>query len=169
MVSSLAVKPTLPEPPNATRAIEPIHRLDEDALERWMRKNVIGFRGPMLVRKFRGGQSNPTYWLGTPAAEYVLRKKPPGMLLPSAHAVDREHRVMNALRGTGVPVPGTHIYSEDPTIIGTPFFVMDHVEGRIFWNVQLPQIDTPTERRAIYDEMMRRNTNPSTQDRTDGA
>jgi aminoglycoside phosphotransferase (APT) family kinase protein len=119
-----------------------------------MSAHVDGFVGPVEVRKFRGGQSNPTYWLGTAERQYVLRKKPPGKLLPSAHAVEREHRVMTALRGADVPVANTHGLCEDPSVIGTPFFVMDYLPGRIFWNVQLPD-QPPEERRAIYAEAIR--------------
>jgi aminoglycoside phosphotransferase (APT) family kinase protein len=104
------------------------------------------------VRAFRGGQSNPTYLLEAGGRRYVLRRKPPGKLLPSAHAVDREHRVMTALRGTGVPVPRTRVLCTDDSVIGTWFYVMDHVEGRIFWEPTLPGLE-PAERRAIYDAM----------------
>ncbi|GAB4204523.1 MAG: phosphotransferase [Sandaracinaceae bacterium] len=129
--------------------------LDVERLAQWMEAHVAGFRGPLFVRKFRGGQSNPTYWLGVPGASYVLRKKPPGKLLPSAHAVEREHRVMHALAGTSVPVPRTFGLCEDASVIGTPFFVMEHVEGRIFWNVQLPEVGSASERRALWDEIVR--------------
>ncbi len=143
-----------PEPPENTRPVRENHRFDEPALEEWLGVHVEGFRGPLAVRQFRGGQSNPTFWLGAPSGEYVLRKKPPGELLPSAHAVDREHRVMEALAGTDVPVARMLALCEDAGVIGTVFFVMEHVRGRIFWNVQLPECE-PAERRAIYDELAR--------------
>src|SRR5450432_796370 len=99
-------------------------KLDVEALEAWLSEHVAGFRGPLQVERFAGGQSNPTYRLSAPSGRYVLRKKPEGALLPSAHAVDREYRVMTALRDTPVPVPHTFGYCADPSVIGTPFFVM---------------------------------------------
>src|ERR1700712_2867226 len=105
--------------------------LDLESLAGWLGRNVAGFRGPLQAERFAGGQSNPTYRLTAPSGRYVLRKKPEGALLPSAHAVDREYRVMTALRDTPVPVPRTFAYCADPAVIGTPFFVMDCVEGRI--------------------------------------
>ena len=143
-----------PEPPDNTRPVKDSHRIDEDRLRGWLEANVEGFRGPLEVRKFRGGQSNPTYWLGSPSGELVLRKKPPGKLLPSAHAVDREHRVMGALQDTDVPVARMHGLCEDEEVIGTAFFVMDYVRGRIFWNVQLPDLEK-SERSAVYEELAR--------------
>lgn len=123
---------------------------DEAALAEWMTAHVDGFAGPLTVRQFRGGQSNPTYKLETPGRSYVLRRKPPGDLLPSAHAVDREHRVMAALGGVGFPVPVMHGLCIDRDVIGTEFYVMDFVEGRIFWDGLLPGLE-PAERAAIYD------------------
>jgi len=128
-------------------------RFDEAALEKYMRKNVSGFKGPLTVKKFKGGQSNPTYLLSTPKQKYVLRRKPPGKLLPSAHAVDREYRVMTALGGMGFPAPKTFALCEDPDIIGTAFFIMDFVEGRIFWDASLPEAE-PSERRALFFELV---------------
>ena len=139
---------------SGTMAVRAQHRFDEHRLEAYLRERVPGFRGPMTVAQFRGGQSNPTYLITADRTRYVLRRKPPGKLLPSAHAVDREYRVMTALGGTGVPVPGTHLLCSDETVIGTEFFVMDYVEGRIFWEQSLPG-STPQERSAIYDEMNR--------------
>ena len=130
------------------------HRFDEAALARWLHDHVEGFRGPVDVRQFRGGQSNPTFWIGGTGGELVLRKKPPGLLLPSAHAVDREHRVMAALDGTEVPVARVAGLCTDDSVIGTTFFVMEHVRGRIFWDVQLPELSSD-ERRAVYDELVR--------------
>ncbi|MGI9168667.1 MAG: phosphotransferase [Caulobacteraceae bacterium] len=125
------------------------HRFDEGALADWMASHVEGFAGPLEVRQFKGGQSNPTYRLSTPAKAYVMRRKPPGRLLPSAHAVDREFRVISALRPTGFPVPHPYGLCIDDTVIGTMFYVMDMVEGRIFWDQSLPDY-SPGERHAIH-------------------
>jgi aminoglycoside phosphotransferase (APT) family kinase protein len=127
---------------------------DVVALERWLAAEVEGFRGPLQVERFAGGQSNPTYRLTAASGRYVLRKKPDGVLLPSAHAVDREHRVMTALRATPVPVPRTFGCCEDPGVIGTPFFVMECVEGRIFWDPALPEL-AREERTALWDDVNR--------------
>jgi aminoglycoside phosphotransferase (APT) family kinase protein len=140
--------------PHGTAPVRAAQRFDEDALAGWMRAHIVGFEGPLSVRQFKGGQSNPTFWLGAGGRAYVLRKKPPGKLLPSAHAVEREHRVMHALRDSAVPVPRVLGLCEDASVIGTPFFVMEHVEGRIFWNLQLPGLDE-SERGAIYQELVR--------------
>jgi aminoglycoside phosphotransferase (APT) family kinase protein len=126
------------------------HRFDEAALERWMAANVADYRGPLAVKQFQGGQSNPTYMLASPSGRYVLRRKPPGTLLPSAHAVDREFRVMKALAGTAVPVPRMHALCSDDSVIGSMFFVMDMVPGRQFWDPTLP--DVPKAERAAYYE-----------------
>jgi len=126
------------------------HRFDEAALDRWLAANVTGYAGPLQVFQFKGGQSNPTYQLVTPAKKYVLRRKPPGKLLPSAHAVDREYRVITALGGTGFPVAKTWGLCEDESVIGTMFYVMDMVEGRVLWDQTLPQC-APAERRAIFE------------------
>jgi aminoglycoside phosphotransferase (APT) family kinase protein len=104
------------------------------------------------VRQFDGGQSNPTYLLETPAHKYVLRRKPPGVLLKSAHAIDREFRVLSALAGQGFPVPEPLVLCEDEAVIGTSFYVMQHVEGRIFWDCAMPDL-SPGERAAIFDAM----------------
>jgi aminoglycoside phosphotransferase (APT) family kinase protein len=127
---------------------------DAGALERFLSCAVAGFRGPLTIAPFGGGQSNPTFLLKGGSGSYVLRKKPEGPLLPSAHAIEREHRVMSALKGSGVPAPATLCLCEDATILGTPFFVMEHVDGRIFWDPTLPSV-TPAERAAIYDDMNR--------------
>jgi aminoglycoside phosphotransferase (APT) family kinase protein len=119
-----------------------------------MGDHVEGYTGSLQVRQFKGGQSNPTFWLADRERQYALRKKPPGKLLDSAHAVDREFRVMRALRDTEVPVARMYALCEDESVIGTSFFVMGFVEGRIFWDVQLPGLD-PAERRGIYDELAR--------------
>ena len=128
---------------------EPL-RFDARRLEAWLTAHARGFAGPLTVHQFKGGQSNPTYLLETPGRRYVLRRKPPGKLLPSAHAVDREFRVISALHRQGFPVPEPVIYCDDAGVVGTPFFVMGYVEGRIFWDPHLPGA-TPAERAAIYD------------------
>ena len=117
-----------------------------------MCRHVAGFRGPIEVEKFPGGQSNPTFRLVTPGGKYVLRRKPPGKLLKGAHAVEREYRVINTLGPLGFPVPGTYGLCEDDDVIGTPFFLMDMVEGRIFWDPTLPEVPA-SERRHYYDSM----------------
>ncbi len=132
-----------------TKPVEETHRFDELAVDRWMAANVAGYAGPLEVRQFKGGQSNPTYQLITPGRSYVLRRKPPGKLLPSAHAVDREYRVITALGSTGFPVARTYGLCTDDDVIGTMFYVMDMVEGRILWDQTLPQYG-PDERRAIF-------------------
>jgi aminoglycoside phosphotransferase (APT) family kinase protein len=128
--------------------------LDAASLEDWMRRSVEGFRGPLSVAPISGGQSNPTYRLEAPSGRYVLRRKPPGKLLPSAHAVDREFRVMSALRDSDVPVPRMRVLCSDDSVIGTMFYVMDHVEGRVFYDPRLPD-QTVAERRAMFDDMNR--------------
>ena len=135
-----------------TIPVRETHRFDVDALERYLAKRIPGFRGPVTVSQFQGGQSNPTYRLSAARHEYVLRRKPPGKLLPSAHAVDREYRILTALGQTDVPVPRTWVLCDDPEIIGTIFYVMDWVAGRIMVDPLLPGC-TPAERTAIYDSM----------------
>ncbi len=137
---------------SGTMAVRPEHRFDVDALARYMAAHVDGFAGPLTVEQFRGGQSNPTYLLTTPERRYVLRRKPPGKLLKSAHAVEREYRVLSALAETDVPVPRTYALCEDESVIGTWFFIMDYVEGRIIWDPRLPGF-SPAERTAVYDSM----------------
>jgi aminoglycoside phosphotransferase (APT) family kinase protein len=137
-----------------TTRVRTQHRFDELALEVYLRDHIPGFKGPLAVEQFRGGQSNPTYRIAAGGAHYVLRRKPPGKLLPSAHAVDREYAVMTALGRTGFPVPKTYLLCADEAVIGTKFFVMDYVEGRILWDQSLPGM-TRAERGAIYDEMNR--------------
>jgi aminoglycoside phosphotransferase (APT) family kinase protein len=127
---------------------------DVAALEAYLGASVPGFRGPLTARRFSGGQSNPTYLLLADDRKYVLRQKPKGALLPSAHAIDREYRVMRALHGTGVPVPEMLTLCEDASVIGAAFYVMAHVEGRIFWDPTLPELSRP-ERAAVYDDMGR--------------
>ncbi len=124
-------------------------KFDEAGLTAFMTTNVEGFEAPFTVKKFKGGQSNPTYLLTTPSKKYVLRRKPPGKLLPSAHAVEREYKVMTALNAQGFPAPKTYALCEDPDIIGTPFFIMDFVEGRIFWDSSLPEV-SKEERAPLF-------------------
>src|SRR6185437_5228591 len=128
------------------------HRFDTDRLGAWMRDHVPGYAGPLSVEQFGGGQSNPTYRLTTPSGRYVLRRKPPGKLLASAHAVDREYRVITALGATGFPVPQTYGLCEDAAVIGTAFYVMDCIAGRVFWDQQLPGM-ARGERAAVFDAM----------------
>ncbi|MGF1454542.1 MAG: phosphotransferase [Alphaproteobacteria bacterium] len=137
---------------SGTKDVADIHRIDEGRLHEYLSQTVDGYRGPLTVRQFKGGQSNPTYQLITPEKRYVLRRKPPGKLLKSAHAVDREFKVISALNKTDFPVPKTHVLCEDEAILGTMFYVMDFVEGRIFWEATLPQVDR-AERAPIYDAM----------------
>lgn len=127
---------------------------DTDKLADYLKDKIEGFEGPIAAEKFAGGQSNPTFALSTKNQNYVLRRKPPGTLLKSAHAVDREYRVMTALRDTDVPVPKTYHLCEDDAVIGSSFFIMEKLEGRVFWNAQLPE-QTAEEREAIYYEMNR--------------
>ncbi len=134
---------------SGTREVDPRHALDEATLEAWLAENVEGYEGPLTLRQFKGGQSNPTYELTTPGRTYVLRRKPPGVLLPSAHAVDREFQVISALHAQGFPVARPHTLCTDDSVIGSMFYVMDKVEGRVFWDLKLPGL-TPAERRAIY-------------------
>src|SRR5712671_6293216 len=124
-------------------------RFEEARLEAWLAARVPGFSGPLAVRQFKGGQSNPTYLLQTPSRRYVLRRKPPGKLLPSAHAVDREFRVISALFSQGFPVAAPLLYCDDAGIAGTPFYLMDHVEGRVVWEPHMPDAQ-PHERAAVY-------------------
>ena len=128
--------------------------IDIPRLEEWMVAHIEGFAGPITVEQFAGGQSNPTFLLESADRRYVLRRKPPGKLLPSAHAVDREHRVIMALEPTEVPVARGFGLCTDPSVLGADFYVMDYVGGRIFWTAALPEV--PAEnRRAIYFEMTR--------------
>ena len=127
--------------------------VDAARLTGWMTDHVDGFVGPLTVQQFKGGQSNPTYKLVTPKRNYVLRRKPPGVLLPSAHAVDREFRVIDALYRAGFPAPRAYALCEDESVVGTIFYVMEMVEGRILWDLSLPG-QTPTARSEIYDAVL---------------
>jgi aminoglycoside phosphotransferase (APT) family kinase protein len=137
---------------SGTKEVVPALTLDVVRLEAFLAARLNGFEGPLAVRQFKGGQSNPTYLLETPTRRYVLRRKPPGKLLPSAHAVDREFRVIAALHGQGFPVAAPLIYCDDATVVGTPFYVMAHVEGRVIWEPHMPDADR-AERAAVYDAM----------------
>ena len=139
-----------------TRAVSPQQVFDAAALQAWLSQHLPGFEGPMSVEQFKGGQSNPTFKLVTAKRCYVMRSKPgpAAKLLASAHAIEREFRVMNALALTGVPVPCMQVLCEDETIIGRAFYIMEFVAGRVFWDQSLPGLAT-TEIGAIYDEMNR--------------
>lgn len=131
-----------------------IDQLDSGALGAYLNAYLPGFGGAFGVRKFAEGQSNPTFLLDTPAGKYVLRRKPPGVLLPSAHAVEREYRVLKALAATDVPVAAVHHLCEDASVIGSAFYVMDFVDGRLFWDPALPELNAD-ERGLVYTEMNR--------------
>lgn len=139
---------------SGTKAVEDHLKFDESRLETYLDEHVEGFAGPLEVRRFKGGQSNPTYQLVTPGRSYVLRRKPPGELLPSAHAVDREFRIISALYKIGFPVPRPFVLCEDPAVTGTMFYIMEMIEGRVFWDMTLPE-QTQAERAAIYDAKIR--------------
>jgi aminoglycoside phosphotransferase (APT) family kinase protein len=129
-------------------------RLDAEAVERYLAAHVAGFRGPLEVQKTPTGQSNPTFILSSPSGRYVLRRKPPGELLKSAHAVDREFRVQRALAGTDVPVARMHVLCEDESVIGSMFYVMECVDGEVHFDPRLPSKDRAT-RAAMFDDMNR--------------
>src|ERR1700687_5043044 len=131
-----------------TGEVRPAHRFDENKLFEWMRVNVDGFTGPLTVEQFKGGQSNPTYRLLTPDRSYVLRRKPPGEILPGAHAIEREARVLQALRKVEFPVAPVSAVCTRDCVIGTCFYVMEFIEGRIVWNVSFP--DVPHADRPLY-------------------
>jgi len=137
---------------SGTKEAAPALRLDEARLAAYLARHIAGFAGPLTIKQFKGGQSNPTYLLETPARRYVLRRKPPGKLLPSAHAVDREFRVISALSAQGFPVAEPLCYCADESIAGTAFYVMSFADGRVFWEPQMPGSD-PAERAAVYDSM----------------
>ena len=131
----------------------PQHRFDEQALWKYLQAQLDDFAGPAELRQFQGGQSNPTFLIQTPTKKFVLRKKPPGKLLPSAHLVEREYRILKSLPDD-FPKPAARLLCEDASVIGTPFYVMDHVEGRVITGVSLPQLSA-AERGAIYDDYAR--------------
>ena len=125
---------------------------NEAALAEYLREHVPGINGPIAIERISGGQSNPTFRLRVDGRSYVLRKQPDGELLPSAHAVDREYRVITALGETDVPVPRTYCYCDDRSLIGTPFYVMEFAAGRQFWDPALPELDTES-RAALWDDI----------------
>ncbi|HEY0224662.1 MAG TPA: phosphotransferase family protein [Pseudolabrys sp.] len=135
---------------SGTKDVAGALRLDEVRLAAYLGAHVKGFIGPLTLKQFKGGQSNPTYLLETPARRYVLRRKPPGKLLPSAHAVDREYRVIRALHAQGFPVAEPLALCEDEGVAGTAFYVMSFADGRVFWEPQMPG-SKPPERSAVYD------------------
>lgn len=139
-----------------TKPVSDTHAFDVSALAAWMSAQVAGFAGPITVEMFKGGQSNPTYKLVTPGRSYVMRSKPGPVakLLPSAHAIEREFKVMQGLAGTDVPVPHMYALCEDESIIGRAFYIMEFKAGRVLWDQSLPGM-TPQQRGAIYDEMNR--------------
>ena len=127
-----------------------VHTFDKSKLSEYLEDHIPGFRGPVQSTKFKTGQSNPSFLIETADRKFVLRKKPPGKLLPSAHAVDREFKVLKALEETNVPVPKVFHLCEDDAIVGTMFYIMEYVEGRIFWDPTLPEVDNKT-RGQIYE------------------
>ena len=131
-----------------------VKTLDEPRLAAWLEKNLDGFKGPLKATKFGDGQSNPTFLIEAASGAYVLRRKPPGVLLKSAHAVDREFRVQKALADTGVPVAKMYLLCEDDSVIGAAFYIMQRIVGRIFWKPDLPEVSRE-DRAKIYDEMNR--------------
>ncbi|MEG0939050.1 phosphotransferase [Comamonas sp.] len=139
-----------------TRAVSDQHAFDIEVMTAWLSQHVQGFEGPLQVEMFKGGQSNPTYKLVTPGKSYVMRAKPGPVakLLPSAHAIEREYRVMKGLAGTDVPVPHMYALCEDESIMGRAFYIMEFMEGRVLWDQSLPGM-TPEQRAEIYDEMNR--------------
>jgi aminoglycoside phosphotransferase (APT) family kinase protein len=129
------------------------HRLNVAALAEYLKKELKGFSGELSVQQFGFGQSNPTFLLFANGGEYVLRKKPPGKLLPSAHAVDREYRIIKAMKGAGVPVPEPYLLCEDDTVIGTPFYLMERVKGRIFRDPTVSEARNVRERAQIFEAL----------------
>jgi aminoglycoside phosphotransferase (APT) family kinase protein len=139
---------------SGTKPVTPQHAFDVQKLDAYMREHVAGFSGTLAVEQFKGGQSNPTFRLSAGGKNYVLRRKPPGVLLPSAHAVDREYRVISALAKTDVPVAKAYALCEDPSVLGTAFYIMDCVDGRILWDPLLPDYDN-AQRGELYSELNR--------------
>ncbi len=137
---------------SGTTQVRPGFAFDESALARWMGEHVAGFAGPLRVEQFKGGQSNPTYKLITPGHDYVLRRKPPGQLLKGAHAVEREAKVLIGLEKADFPVAHVHALCTDDAVIGTWFYIMDMVEGRVFWDATIPEVSA-AERPAYFDAM----------------
>ena len=140
------------KPNNELRKVRKAHKLDMPVLISYL-QDRMDVSGKLTIQQFSFGQSNPTYLLQDRNKAYVLRKKPPGKLLPSAHAVEREYRILKILEKTDVPVPKMVLLCNDVAVIGTPFYIMEHVEGRIFRNPTLPDMTSPKERFAVYDAM----------------
>ena len=136
-----------------TEAPPPHLAIDAGALSDYLAARIPGWRGPVEIRKFRGGQSNPTYRLATPVGSYVLRKKPGGALLPSAHAIDREYRVISAVHAHGFPSPAPLLFCEDTKILGTEFYIVGFVDGRVFWDVEMPGSDA-AQRTVVYNNVI---------------
>src|SRR3970040_1885123 len=136
------------------KPVEERHRFDADRLAQFLRGKIDDWRGELAVEQFKGGQSNPTYRITAGAKRYALRRKPPGKLLPSAHAVEREYKVIKALHGVGFPVARLYVLCEDESVIGTAFYLMRCVEGRVLWDQALPGM-TRAERAAVWDELNR--------------
>lgn len=137
---------------NGTKKMSEKHFIDSKELIPYLEKNIPDFEGPLIIEEFIGGQSNPTYFLKTNEKSYVLRKKPPGMLLKTAHAVDREFRVISALNNTDVPVPKAYLHCQDESILGTEFFVMEYIDGAVIWESHIPH-GTENDRYEIYSSM----------------
>ncbi|MEH6525806.1 MAG: phosphotransferase family protein [Sneathiella sp.] len=137
---------------SGTMEVRERHKFEVGVLETYLKSNIAGFHGPLEVAQFKGGQSNPSYMLTTPSKKYVLRRKPPGKLLPSAHAVDREYRVITALSNTAVPVPKTYCLCEDENVIGTMFYVMEFMDGDIEWDPALSGY-SKANRVGVFDSM----------------
>jgi aminoglycoside phosphotransferase (APT) family kinase protein len=146
---------------SGTGDVRPQHKFDAAKLEAWLQANVAGYTGPLTVQQFKGGQSNPTYKLMTPSKNYVMRRKPPGDLLASAHAVDREYKVITALGKTDVPVAKTYGLCTDDTVIGTWFYIMDCVDGRVIWGPTFPDVsrdERPKYFAAMVDALAKLHT-----------
>lgn len=148
------VNATAEEANVGTTSVRHGFEFDEEALAHWMGRHIEGFSGPITVEQFKGGQSNPTYKLRTPTASYVLRRKPTGVTLPGAHDIEREARILSALHKAGFPVAAVHGVCTDETVIGTRFFIMQMIEGRIFWDATLPAVRR-ADRPAYFDAMNR--------------
>lgn len=137
---------------SGTTSVRPGYEIDPKAVEFWLSEHVEGFSGPVAIEQFKGGQSNPTYRLSSPSGHYVLRRKPPGTVLKGAHAVDREAKVLSALHRVGMPIAKVHGLCLDEGVIGSTFYVMEMVEGRIFWDATLPSVPR-AERSLLFDAM----------------
>src|SRR5437899_722952 len=136
----------------ATVDVKDAHKFDVRRLDAYLHDVIAGYEGPLTARQFEGGQSNPTYLLATPGRKYVMRRKAPGKLLKSAHAVDRESRIISALGSAGFPVPEALTLCEDDTVAGTMFYVMSHVPGRVFLDCSMPDLSRD-DRAALFDSV----------------